>query len=128
MGIVSIIAVAAGIGFLFALRRKINEIAEEEKDDRLAWVYTWGARLSGLIAVLGIIGIVDSYIYELPNPLERDGIELPDKPTNVEPVEDVEIKPASKPDPMKEAQEDHQGAMDDFEKRAKARHSGPEAE
>ena len=126
MGIVSIIAVAAGIGFLFALRRKINEIADEEKDEHLSWVYTWGARLSGLIAVLGIVGIVDNYIYELPNPLERDGIELPDEPTNVEPAKDVEIKPAAKPDPMKDAQEDHQDAMDDFEKRAAGRNLPPE--
>lgn len=120
MGIVSLIAVAAGIGFFISLTRKINEISERETDEDVSWVLTWGARFSGLIALLGVVGIVNAYIYEFPDPLEKDGIELPAEHTPPEQDGELpEIKKAEKPDPMKDAQESHRDAMDDFEKRNK---------
>jgi hypothetical protein len=116
MGIVSITAVAAALGFLFALQRKINQVADREGDEDISWMLRWGARLAGLVAVLGIVGIVDSYIYELPNPLEKDGIELPAESTP-ELVKPVTIKKAEKPDPMKDAKKSHHEALDEFGKK-----------
>lgn len=123
MGIVSLIALAAGIGFFISLRHKINQLAEEEKDRDVSWMLRWGARFSALIAVLGIVGMVDSYIYKFPNVFQPPEAELPAKSEAAD-MEVPDIKPADKPDPMKDAKAEHRKDLDEFEQqnsRAEAR-------
>ena len=57
MGIVSVILFAAGFGFLLALRRKINEVADREGDEDISWVLQWGARGCALLALVGVVGV-----------------------------------------------------------------------
>lgn len=118
MGIVSVIAIAAGIGFLIALRRQINKAADEEGDEQVSWGLRWAARGCALVAILGVVGVVDAYVYPLPSPFEAPAADLPAKSEAPEPREDTEKPSAAASDPMKDAQEQHREALDDFEKRA----------
>lgn len=118
MGIVAIVSVAAGLGFLLALRRQINKIADEEGDEHVSWLLRWGARGCALLAFLGVIGLVDAYIYKLPSPFEPEQVTLPAKPKPVPEAEPPKLKDAPKPDPMKEAKAQHRQALDEFAKEA----------
>jgi len=113
MGIISLTLLFAGIGFLFALQKRVDKIAKEEGDDNVAWTLRWGAKFCGLIAILGLVGVVDSYIYKLPNPIEGPSADLP-KETPKEDIVVPEIKKVEKPDPMKDAKADHEKAIDEF--------------
>ena len=121
MGIVSIISVVAGLAFMVALYRRINVIADEEGDEyeHVSWALRWGARFCALVAVLGVVGIVDSYIYKLPSPFEPGEAELPARHKAQAPAELPEIKTAEKPDPMKDAKDQHDEALEEFSREAK---------
>jgi hypothetical protein len=119
MGIVSVISVVAGLAFMVALHRRMNLIAEEEGDEHVSWLIRWGARASLLVALLGTVGLVDAYIYQLPSPFDPDEIELPAEHEPSTAAEAPEIKPAEKPDPMKEAKDQHDEALEEFSREAK---------
>jgi len=116
MGIISLTLLFAGIGFLFALQNRVNKIAKEEGDDNVAWTMRWGAKFCGLIAILGLVGVIDSYIYKLPNPVGPPAAELP-KETPKEEIDVPPIKEIEKPDPMKDAKEGHRKDLDEFGKK-----------
>lgn len=117
MGIVSVVALVAGIAFLISLQRYMNRLADQECDEDVAWWIRWGARASALVALVGALGVVDAYVYDFPSPFEAPEAELPDKAEPALPAERPEIREVAKPDPMGDAREDHGKAMDDFEKR-----------
>jgi hypothetical protein len=118
MGIISITLVAAGIGFLFALQKRIAKIAKEEGDDNISWTLSWGSRFCGLVAFLGLVGVVDSYVYKLPNPFDGPTADLP-ADTPKEEIAVPPIKKVEKPDPMKGAKEQHEKDLDEFQESAK---------
>jgi len=118
MGIVSVIAVVAGLAFFLDAYRRIGEIADEQGDEHVSWALRWGARFAALVAVLGAVGLVDSYIYPLPSPFAPGEAELPERHEPAAPTELPEIEPAAKPDPMKDAKEQHDAALDEFTRKA----------
>ncbi len=118
MGIVSVIAVVAGLAFSIALYRRLNKIADEEGDDNVSWLLQWGARFFALVAIVGTVGMVDSYIYKLPSPFDPGEAELPAKHMPSESAKKPEIKNAEKPDPMKDAKERHAEDLDEFKRKA----------
>ena len=116
MGIISLTLLFAGIGFLFALQKRINKIAKDEGDDNVAWTMRWGAKFCGLVAVLGLVGVLDSYVYKLPNPVGAPSADLQKETPKVE-IDVPPIKKAEKPDPMKDAKEQHRKDLDEFGKK-----------
>lgn len=120
MGIVAVISLAAGLGFLLSLQLFLKKQAVEEDDENASWVLTWGSRLCAIIALCGAVGVVDAYVYPLPSPFAPEEAELPDKPEKpAEQAEAPEIKKAEKPDPMKAAKEQHAKDLDEFQESAK---------
>lgn len=118
MGFVSVVALAAGIAFLVSLQRHMNRLADEEQDRDVSWWIRWGARASAVLALLGALGVVDAYLYDLPTPFEPPEAELP--PRHVPDPRDADlpdIEQAEKPDPMRDSRERHRDALDDFERR-----------
>jgi hypothetical protein len=120
MGIISITLLAAGIGFLFALQKRIEKIADEEGDEHVSWTLSWGSRFCGLIAVLGLVGVIDSYVYKLPNPFDGPTADL-QADTPKEEIDVPPIKKVEKPDPMKDAKDEHEKALDEFSDKAEQR-------
>ena len=69
-------------------------------------------------AVLGLVGIIDSYIYKLPNPFDGPTAELDEKELPKETLTVPPIKKIAKPDPMGDAKEEHGKALDEFSNKA----------
>lgn len=121
MGIISAIAVIFGIAFFISLRLRLKSIAKDESDgdENLFWALVWAGRLAGLVALLGILGLIDGYIYPIPTPFHPPEAKLEslsgDSPLNRSDL--PKIKDPQKSDPMKAARDGHESALSDFEKR-----------
>ncbi|GEM_PF-5990357 len=119
MGIISVIAFAIGLMLLIMFSSGLRYTSKDfDKDDPERAFYTWASRACLLVLFLATVGIVDSYIYKLPNPFAgpKVGNELPQSspppPTPSEPdIRADDLRPD-----MDEVKKEHRDQLKEFER------------
>jgi len=120
MGIVSVLGMFGGLALLVVIALKINALRKEEPDEDIAWGLKLGVAGCLFAVVLGVTGIVNNYFVKIETPFDPPAAELPAKEGPKEPIEVPEVKSVAKPDPMKDAKDDHHKALDEFGKQPEA--------
>ena len=125
MGVISVAAFAIALVFLIFLRSRLGRVARDFDRDEPVGVATTVATLGlTVILILAAIGIVDSYVYKLPNPFSgpKVGNELPQS----SPPPPTPSKPDIKADDLRpdldELKKEHRDQIKEFE------HGPPPAE
>ena len=114
MGIISVIAVLAGFYCVYHFQKNARKLSRDSVDEVDASMLRWGSRAGVLVIVLGLVGVVDTYVYKLPNPFDGPKTELAQPKPKAAPEKPTEARETVKPDPMGDAKAEHKAALEDF--------------
>lgn len=118
MGIVSVVAFALGLIALLIVRAKLHAAARDlRSDDPNRGVLVWASRLCLAVVLVAAVGIVDGYLWKIPNPFSgpKAGNALPTS----SPPPPTPIKPDIKADDLRPdmdaVRQEHRRQLREFE-------------
>lgn len=119
MGIISVTVFAIFLVGLLIVRSKLRKFSRDfDKDDPERSMLVWASRGCLVVLLVAAVGIVDGYIYKLPNPFSGPevGNEMPTHaPPPPEPQKpDFGDVKDLRPD-MGDIKDEHRKQLDDFE-------------
>lgn len=120
MGIVSVCVFIAFFAGLLVLRFKLSGLARDfDKDEPERAGLVWASRACLVVVLIAAAGIVDNYVWKIPNPFggPTAGNEMPERsPPPPKPRKPDVQADDLRPD-MKDVRDEHRERLKDFETR-----------
>lgn len=125
MGVISVLGFVVFLAALIVIRSMIRKSADDfDSDEPERTGLIWAARGCLVVVIVSLVGIVDGYVYKLPNPFggPKVGNELPQSSPPPPAPSKPDIKADDLRPDMDEVKKEHRDQLKEFE------HGPPPAE
>jgi hypothetical protein len=122
VGIISVFVFGLFLVALLIIRSKLSSFARDfESDDPERLGLIWASRICLLVVLIAAVGIVDSYVWKIPNPFAGPtaGEELPREPEPPPPAVKPDVQADDLRPDMDQVRDEHREQLDEFERDAR---------